>query len=47
MLMSGGANTDPNVWDDNVIYSHRRITLGPLFILGGLVVEIMAIFRSK
>lgn len=26
VLMSGGRMTDPNVWDESVIYSFRRIT---------------------
>ena len=35
----------PDVWDDSIIYSHRRITLAPLLILAGLGVEIYAIFK--
>jgi hypothetical protein len=45
-LMSGGAMTDPNVWDEGEIYSFRRITLAPMVILAGLVVEIYAIFKK-
>ena len=44
-LMSGGSMPAPDVWDESLIYSHRRITLAPLVILAGLVVEIFAIFR--
>ena len=45
LLMSGGRNVDPNVFDDSVIYSFRRITLAPICILAGLVVEVFAIFK--
>lgn len=45
LLMSGGFNEDPNVFDESVIYSHRRITLAPMVILAGLGLEIYAIFR--
>lgn len=47
MLMSGGAMPDPNTWDENLIYSSRRILLAPVIILIGLVVEIFAIFKSS
>jgi hypothetical protein len=47
MLMSGGKMTDPNVWDANTIYSFRRITLAPIVILAGLIVQIYAIFYKK
>jgi len=45
-LMSGGKNTDPNVFDDNVVYSTTRITVAPILILLGLVIEIFAIFKK-
>jgi hypothetical protein len=46
MLMSGGAMPDPNTWDESLIYSSRRIVLGPVVILLGLVIEIVAIFKN-
>ena len=46
LLMSGGKNTDPNVFDKSKVYSTTRITIAPLLILAGLVIEIFAIFRS-
>lgn len=46
LLMSGGKNTDPNVFDRSKVYSTTRITIAPLLILAGLVIEIFAIFRS-
>ena len=45
-LMSGGKNTDPKVFDDNVVYSTTRITVAPILILLGLVIEIFAIFKN-
>ena len=44
-LMSGGAQPSPEVWDDDIIYSFRRVTLAPILILAGVVVEIYAIFK--
>ena len=46
LLMTGGAMPSPDVWDDSRIYSFRRITLAPIVIVAGLVVEIFAIFRN-
>ncbi len=45
-LMAGGKSTDPNVFNDNQIYSFRRITLAPILIVGGLVIEIFAIIKK-
>ena len=47
ILMSGGAMQDPNVWDESIIYSPRRLTLAPILILLGMGVEIYAIFKKK
>ena len=46
ILMGGGKSKDPNVFNPNEIYSFRRITLAPILILGGFVIEIFAIFRK-
>lgn len=46
-LMSGGkSNTDPTVFNKEAVYSPMRITVAPLLILAGLVVEIFAIFKK-
>lgn len=45
LLMAGGKNTDPAVFDRSKVYSATRITIAPLLILAGLVIEIFAIFR--
>ena len=45
-LLSGGKSTDPNVFDKSKVYSATRITIAPILILAGLVIEIFAIFRK-
>ena len=47
ICMSGGAMTDPNVWDESIIYSPIRTKLAPFLILSGLVVQIYAIFKKN
>lgn len=44
-LMSGGKNADPNTFDNNVVYSTTRVTIAPILILLGFVVETYAIFK--
>jgi hypothetical protein len=46
LLMAGGKSADPNVFNPNEVYSPRRITIAPILILAGLVIEIFAIFRN-
>ena len=46
-LMAGGKSSDPNVFNDAQIYSFRRITLAPILIVGGLIVEIYAIIKKQ
>jgi hypothetical protein len=45
MLMAGGRSSDPNVFNADQVYGVRRITIAPIIILAGLVIEIVAIFR--
>jgi Protein of unknown function (DUF3098) len=45
LLMAGGRSEDPNVFDTDSVYSTVRITIAPILILAGLVVEVYAIFR--
>ena len=47
VLMSGGSMPSPDVWDESLIYSFRRITLAPILIILGLVVNVYAIFVKK
>ena len=44
-IMGGGKNPDPNQFDTNLVYSTTRITIAPILILAGFVVEIYAIFK--
>lgn len=46
ILMAGGKSNDPNVFNPNEVYSTTRITIAPIVILAGLVIEIYAIFRN-
>jgi hypothetical protein len=46
LLMLGGEQPDPNVWDENIIYSARIITIAPIIIISGVIVEIYAIFKD-
>ena len=46
-LLSGGASKDPAVFDKSEVYSFRRITVTPILILAGLVIEIYAIFKKS
>jgi hypothetical protein len=45
LLMAGGKSSDPNVFNTDEVYGTRRITIAPILILAGLVIEIIAIFR--
>lgn len=45
ILMAGGSMPSPDVWDESLIYSFRRITLAPIVILIGLGIEVYAIFK--
>ncbi|WP_207492169.1 DUF3098 domain-containing protein [Aridibaculum aurantiacum] len=46
ILMAGGKNEDPNSFDYNSVYSTTRITIAPILILIGLLIEIYAIFKK-
>lgn len=46
ILMAGGRSADPNVFDEKEVYSTTRITIAPILILIGLVIEIFALFRN-
>jgi len=43
LLMIGGKTTDSNVYNADELYSFRRITLAPILIIAGLIVQIYAI----
>jgi len=45
LLMIGGGSDDPNVFSDK-IFNFRRLTLAPILILAGYVIEIFAIMKK-
>jgi hypothetical protein len=45
-LMAGGKSPDPKVFNDNEVYSNTRITVAPILIIGGLLIEIFAIMKK-
>lgn len=47
ILLSGGENKDPNVFDQNLVYSVRRVTVAPIVILLGFVIEIIAVLKKQ
>ena len=46
ILMIGGKSEDPNVFNEEEIFSFRRITLAPIVVLGGFIFEIWAIMKK-
>lgn len=47
VLMSGGKTQDPNVFDVNEVYSKTRITVAPILIVTGLLIEVYAIMKKS
>ena len=45
-LMAGGKSADPAKFNDNEVYSTTRITIAPILIMAGFVIEIFAIMRK-
>ena len=45
-LMAGGKSTDPKIFNDNDVYSTTRITIAPLMIIAGFIIEIFAIMKK-
>lgn len=46
ILMSGGGTDDPNVFNEE-IFSTRRITIAPILVLTGFLLEIYAIVKKS
>lgn len=46
-LMAGGKSTDPKVFNDDKVYSTTRITIAPILIIAGFVIEIFAIMKKS
>jgi len=45
-LMAGGKSSDPAKFDPKEVYSTTRITLAPMLIIAGFVIEIIAIMKK-
>ncbi len=45
-LMAGGKSSNPAVFNDSDVYSPMRITVAPILIVAGLVLEIFAIMKK-
>jgi hypothetical protein len=45
-LMAGGKSADPKVFNDSEVYSTTRITIAPILIIAGLLIEIFAIMKK-
>lgn len=43
VLMIGGGSSDPDVFNEQM-FNFQRLTLAPILVLAGFVVEIVAIF---
>ena len=46
ILMAGGKSSNPNVFNDSDVYSTTRITIAPILIITGLLIEIFAIMKK-
>lgn len=46
ILMSGGGSDDPNVFNEEELFSFRRTTLAPIIVLFGFIFEIWAIMKK-
>lgn len=46
VLMTGGGSKDPATWDPD-IFSTRRITVAPVLVILGFVVEVFAIVKKS
>lgn len=47
ILMSGGKSADPKVFNEAEIYSATRITIAPILVIIGLIIEGYAIMRKS
>lgn len=46
ILMAGGKSSNPNIFNEKDVYSFRRITLAPILIIAGFIIEIFAIMHK-
>ena len=46
LLMAGGKSADPTKFNADDVYSARRITIAPLLIIIGFILEIIGIMKK-
>jgi hypothetical protein len=46
ILMTGGGTEDPNTFDEEALFSFRRIRLAPTLVLAGFGVTIYSIMKN-
>ena len=46
LLMAGGKSSDPTKFNADDVYSARRITIAPLLIIIGFILEIVGIMKK-
>jgi hypothetical protein len=46
-LMAGGKSADVTKFNDSEVYSTTRITVAPLLIIAGFVIEVFAIMKNS
>jgi len=46
ILMSGGGSSDPTVFDYEQVYHPRRITVAPILVILGFLIELYAIVKK-
>jgi hypothetical protein len=47
ILMAGGGSTDPKVFNEDELFSFRRIRLAPTMVLIGFGITIYSIFKKS
>ncbi|MBC7934377.1 MAG: DUF3098 domain-containing protein [Rhizobacter sp.] len=45
-LMAGGKSVDPKIFNKDEVYSTTRITIAPILIIAGFIIEIFAIMKK-
>jgi hypothetical protein len=46
ILMIGGKSDDPKIFNENELFSNRRIIIAPVIVLFGFMFEIWAIMKK-
>jgi hypothetical protein len=47
LLMTGGGSEDPNVFNEQELFSAQRITMAPALVIAGYIVVIFGIMRKS